>query len=244
MQIDFVKTPYKTWPSMNKHTGPIFNPNPDPRYIKEKEKELKRWGGDLHAKSKEEFEFNLIKQAQKYCGFEENGNLLHLALNLEEDIAIMKNGKLGAICFCFPSSWIPADRIGLFLEQIHRPVADGDRLVKMSKRLTETMADENVGSMIRHVWTITPNGRLSNHPGYARPSFRNIEDLYFRVETQTTVPLKDYTSLFFVKVDVVPLLEVWDQKEIILDSINSMSDAILTYKNLHEIKELLNKQGE
>jgi len=244
MQIDFVKTPYKTWPSMNKNTGPIFNANPDPKYIEAKQIELSIWHGDLFARARESFQIPLIEQAQEYCGLKINGRLLDLGLSIEEDIAIMHNGILSVICFCFPSSWIPRERIGKSLTDIHRPVADGDRLVAMSKRLTDTMADPDVGSLRRHVWTITPNGRLSNHPGYQRPEFKSIEDLYFRVETQTTAPIGNNTSLFFVKVDVVPLLEVWDQKDVILESLNSMSDNILTYKNLHEIKKLLNNLGE
>jgi len=39
-------------------------------------------------------------------------------------------------------------------------------------------------------------------------------------------------------VDVVPLKDVWD--EIILESINSMSEDVINYKNLSEIKKFLN----
>ena len=47
------------------------------------------------------------------------------------------------------------------------------------------------------------------------------------------------TSLFLIKVNVYPLHDVWDTK--ILESINSMSDNVLNYKGLVEIKEFLNK---
>ena len=243
MQIDFIKTPYKTWPSMNRYTGPIFNSSPSEKYLAEKKYEFSKWGGDLFARARETFEKPLIVMAQKFCGLEQNGKLLDLGFSLEEDIAIMHNGNLSAIFFCFPSSWIPRERIGKSLTEIHQPVADNDRLLTASKRITDVMADLNTGSLRRFVWTITPSNRLSNHPGYERPKFKSIDDLFFRVETQTTAPLGDNTSLFFVKVDVVPLLEVWHQKDIILESLNSMSNNILTYKNLHHIKELLNRVG-
>ena len=46
------------------------------------------------------------------------------------------------------------------------------------------------------------------------------------------------TFQFLVKVDVVPLKDIWD--EVILESINSMSEDVLNYKNLTEIKKFLN----
>ena len=72
-----------------------------------------------------------------------------------------------------------------------------------------------------------------------RLSFLNFENLYFRVETQTSAPIDTETSIFFIKVDVVPLKEVWNPN--ILNSINSMSESILNYKGLVEIKDFLNR---
>ena len=71
-----------------------------------------------------------------------------------------------------------------------------------------------------------------------------INDLYFRTETQTTVGVGGDICLFFVKVDMHPLQQVWDdavKRQMIVESINSMSDAVLTYKNLNLIKEIINK---
>ena len=66
----------------------------------------------------------------------------------------------------------------------------------------------------------------------------DFENLYFRLETQISTPLDEFSSLFLVKVDVVPLKNVWD--EVILESIHSMSEDVLNYKNLSEIKKFLN----
>jgi hypothetical protein len=69
-----------------------------------------------------------------------------------------------------------------------------------------------------------------------------MSDLYFRWEEQTTEPLSDgASSLFFVDVHVVPLLSIWNQLgSKISQSINSMSEAVLAYKNLVKIKTILN----
>ena len=91
----------------------------------------------------------------------------------------------------------------------------------------------------RWVWTITTNNNLSEFTEINKPSLSNFENLYFRVETQTSAPIDDETSIFFIKIDVLPLREVWSKN--ILDSINSMSDNILNYKGLVEIKDFLNR---
>ena len=45
--------------------------------------------------------------------------------------------------------------------------------------------------------------------------------------------------------ETCPLLEVWDSEKskLIVDSINSMSDNVLEYKNLIDVKRLLNNMS-
>jgi hypothetical protein len=93
-------------------------------------------------------------------------------------------------------------------------------------------------SIRRWVWTITTYPELSNFPGFQKPRVDKLENLYFRVETQISVPLDTETSLFFIKVQVLPLLNIWNVR--ILDSINSMTENVLNYKDLMQIKKLLN----
>jgi hypothetical protein len=80
-------------------------------------------------------------------------------------------------------------------------------------------------------------------PSYTKPTPQSIHDLYFRTETQTTVGIGGDICLFFVKVEMHPLLQVWDDPEkrtLIVDSIHSMSEAVLDYKNLVHIKKIIN----
>ena len=235
MQIDFVKTPYTTGPNMVRNTGPVFISPPSQEIIKQKKLELEKYSTDLWA----QHDNKAVERAAKYCGAYTD-NIVDLALRLEEDVAVMYQGKLAAICFCFPSGFKPAERVGMMLGDIHKPVADGEMLVRASPGIARVMTEQS--SFRRWVWTVTNNPNLSNHPNEKIDEVpQSIDDLYFRWETQTTARVDNDTSLFFVHVNVVPLREVWNQK--ILDSINSMSDAVLSYKNLHHIKELLNRLG-
>lgn len=236
MQIDFVKVPYTTAPNMIKNTGPIFITTPDKKVIEQKKIELEKYGEDLYCQ--EVGLEKIISNAAEYCNVYSN-NIVDLALRLEEDVAVMYRGKLAGICFCFPSGFKPREILGKSLGEIHKPVADGEMLVKASAGISRVMTEQV--SFRRWVWSINMNSDLSNHPGTKKDIVpQTIDDLYFRYETQTTARIDQDTSLFFVKVDVVPLKTVYCQK--ILDSINSMSDNVLEYKNLFHVKKLLNNQ--
>ena len=237
-----IQIPYTTSPKMVRNSGDVFNKHPQIDYINQKQIQLSKYN-DLYGQSSICDEQQLIQKASRHLGLPEYSNIKDFALVFEEDLAIMHHGKLAAICFCFPSSWVPAERIGLSLTDIHRPVADNAKLVAASDKISKTISDPVMGSFKRYVWTITNNPGLSNHPMEKIDVLpKSINDLYFRLESQTTCPLKDgVTALFFVKVEVFPLVSIWNKHGLtIRSSINSMSDAILTYKNLKSVKEILN----
>ena len=147
----------------------------------------------------------------------------------------MHKGKLEAISFVFPSGWIPSRALGRDFSFLHNPVADNELLMKSSDKLTKYMCKNTIQ---RWVWNVTTIKALSNHPEVARPEVVSFENLFFRLETQISTPLDTNTSLFLVLVEVYPLSEVWEST--ILDSINSMSESILSYKKLTDIKKYLN----
>lgn len=226
--------------------GPLFNKNPDPGYLEAKKKELDLFGEDLFGVTSSAQSTSLVARASEYLGFDSSDDICNLALKLEEDIAIMNRGKLEAICFCFPSSWIPRERLGQTLAQIHAPVADGQALVRASGNLTERMANLQQGCHKRYVWTLSSSQDLSQHPGKAKLGNPvSIEDLFFRLETQITAPLvHQESSLFLVKVETIPLAQLWvdsDKREFLLNGVNTMSEEVLKYKNLQGIKTIINK---
>ena len=238
----FVTVPYKTTPNMQKHTGNITEVVHTLEYMVSKTKELQKWNKDLYACRRPD----LVKLASKKMLTPVTYDIVQFAMNFKEDVAILHNGILESICFCYPSSWIPSEKIGMSLTEIHTPVADGELLQKMSQRIAETMATQ--GNFRRYVWTISSSNELSNHPYMIKPEISDatvIEDLYLRTESQTSTPLGDgRTSLFFVKVEVTPLKDYWvdfEKRKIIIDSINSMTENVLRYKNLIDIKKILNK---
>ena len=236
MNIDYVKTPFTNNPSMTRLEGPVYNKNPEKVYLHEKQQQIDLLGDQLLGETKVSKEKNLIKKFINFCNLDNNLTLSDLTTKFEEDFALMYKGKMEIVSVCFPSGWVPKEKLGKNLSDIHEPIADNEQLIKASDKLTDYMTKQSIK---RWVWTITTSKQLSNFPDYEKPELSTFEKLYFRVETQTTAPVDDHTSLFFIKVDVLPLSQVWDKK--ILESINSMTDNVLKYKGLEQIKELLNR---
>jgi len=234
-----VKVPYTISADISKHSGPAFTADPDSFYVSEKRKELEHWRKDICAVSADAKVY--IDAVSSYIGVGEVDSLESLALGLEEDIAILKNGIVKAICFCFPSGFVPARNIGLDFFHVHEPVADGEKLRAAGPKVSELISKE--GAMFRRfVWGISSLGSLSQHPGYARPAATSIDELYFRTETQTTVGLADGVAVFFVKVEMHPLAVIWEdmgKRKQLVESVCSMSENVLVYKNMEMIKPIL-----
>ena len=238
-----IKAPYTVSADIVKYNGDAFNRHPDPLYLLQKKHELDTIGHALTATA--DGALPLVQIMGRYCGLNNATDIRSIALACEEDLAILHKGNLVSICFCFPSGFVPARKLGESFFGLHLPVADGDNLRASSEKVAGIISKD--GAMFRrHVWTVTSLPGLSQHPAYQRPVATGIGDLYFRTETQTTVGMAGDCCLFFVKVDMHPLSLVWEEqskRELLLESINSMTASTLEYKNLQRVKEILNSHG-
>lgn len=238
-----VKVPYTISADIAKFAGAPYAAAPSEYYIEQKKRELSHLRQDILGLSTGIDP--LWPQIREYFGdtscLTGVAALEALALGLEEDIAILKDGILEGISFCFPSGFIPVRNLGLDFFDMHLPVADGDRLRASGPKVSALISKE--GSMFRRfVWGITSLDTLSQHPDYIRKEPARIEDLFFRTETQTTVGLAGNVCLFFVKVEMTPLEQLWaelEKRRMLLDSVQSMSEAVLDYKNMRSIKNIL-----
>lgn len=235
--------PWTMRPNFKKLNGPLYAFQPNIKYLEEKYNELQTIKPPyaLWDSSEEAHKDMIVQKTAKHLKIEAN-NILELGFQLEEDIVIMHKGRIQACFVAFPSGWDPGSKFMMTLEEIHKPVADGDELRNASSKIAEIMASGN-GPWCRYVWTVSSTPKLSNHPIYSKPEPKSIDDLYFRYEYQTfdTVEI-GLTSVFLIKTVVVPFKEYIDTDEkmrIIKDSIASMSGDVLTYKNLHKVKEIL-----
>jgi hypothetical protein len=154
----------------------------------------------------------------------------------------MYKGKVEAAFVAMASSWNPRTVQGKTLSEVHQPVADNEMLLKASDGIWRSMTSGK--SFHRHVWGISPLKKLSNHPRHKKPEFKSLNDLYFRIEHERTLTVDKDTAAFFIDVEVISLSTIFQLKheyrDLIKESINSMSENILAYKNLEEVKEMIN----
>lgn len=178
-----------------------------------------------------------------------------LTVGMQEDFVILHDETVGEewemrtrfLSVCFPSNWNPSEKLGLNFHAIHMPVADNALLQAGAKGIVDLAFRKN--TMLRHVWLLTPNSDLPSHP-LQRPRLWAdaiqqasegllLEQLYFRVERQTTLPLPTLKrGVFFIRVMVAPLVEVLrlepERAQQLTVALTSMSANVLAYRGMTE----------
>ncbi len=184
-----------------------------------------------------------------------------LAQGMQEDFVILHDEpddgfRTRFLSVCFPSNWNPAEKLGLDFTAIHAPVAD-NALLQAGARGIVDMAFRQA-PMLRHVWLLTPNGDLAQHPETRRTrwedalaaadapgaSGRLLDQVFFRVERQTTLPLPALRrGVFFIRVMVAPLVDVLavapGRAAELAEALASMSEAVLAYRGMTAVRERL-----
>ena len=198
--------------------------------------------GDMSFESDLAVEKKLVKKTSEAMNIEPFSDIIEMGLEIPDDVIIMHKGKVEAAFVAMASSWNPRTVQGKTLSEVHQPVADNEMLLKASDGIWRSMTSGK--SFHRHVWGISPLKKLSNHPRHKKPEIKNLDDLYFRIEHERTLTVDEDTAAFFIDVEVLPLSTIFqlkhEYKDLIKDSINSMSENILAYKNLEEVKEMIN----
>tara|TARA_Y100000389_G_C17458014_1_gene519530 strand:- start:191 stop:877 length:687 start_codon:yes stop_codon:yes gene_type:complete len=195
--------------------------------------------GDMSFESDLAVEKKLVKKTSEAINIEPFLDIIEMGLEIPDDVVIMHKGKVEACFVAMASGWNPKNVKGMTLSEVHEPVADGETLRKASDGIWRVMTSGK--SFHRHTWAISSLKKLSNHPHYKRPEIKSLDDLTFRVEHERTLTVDNDTAAFFIDVQRFPLNFVLERNGGVLKRcINSMSEEVLEYKNLVEVKELLN----
>ena len=163
-------------------------------------------------------------------GEEWKGSAVALALSVQEDLVLMKGHLLEALWVCFPSNWNPLDKIGRSFAEIHAPVPHSEKLQAAQGNVAKAMSEK--GPLKRYVWGLTFDPTLSAHPGL--PKVLGGEQVYFRTERQTTLPLPELgRSWFLIRVYVAPVEAVANTPErraALREAMRTMPEAHRLYK--------------
>jgi hypothetical protein len=166
-------------------------------------------------------------------------------LAYEQDFAVLDGatGTLPWLCVCVPSHWAPEEKLGLDFAKLHAPVADNAALVAASAQLVNLVTSGDCWE--RFVWTVSPSGRHDQHPHrHPRKPWPATTDpqafaqqCWLRAERQSFFPVGQGTRqvVFAIRVMLEPLgqaVRTADDAKRLRDSLASMSQAVLEYKNL------------
>ena len=247
-----IRNPFDMKPVFNPCKKPSFNVNETDIVIQSQKRiELDNLGTNIWFETPTAVKENLVeKTAAKLGLFNEYDNyqvltecndIKQLGLAIEDDVVIMHKGKLEACFVAFPSSWNAGEKVGKTLAELHEPIADNEALVRASDGIMRAMTSGQ--SYHRYTWGISSLDGYSNHPLYEKPEFDSLDDLTFRVEHERTMTVTEgTTAVFLIHVDTYPLEEVLKTDfGLIKESIDSMSESVLEYKNLVKIKRLMNE---
>ena len=171
-------------------------------------------------------------------------------LAFEEDFAVLDgdSSTLPWLCVCVPSHWAPEDKLGQPFAAVHAPVADNQALLAASRQLVQLVTGGE--RFERFVWTLTPSGRYDQHPRrHPRSPWPDPADAvafahqcYLRAERQTFFPVGAGTrqAVFTIRVMLQPLADAVaapGAARALHDSLASMTEAVLAYKNLDAARE-------
>ena len=242
---EIVQIPYTTAPKFTRCGGVEFKTYTQDAF-EQRLVEYNNLLGDMSFESKLAEETKLVKKTSLAINLVDEPfvDVIDMGLEIPDDVIIMHKGKVEAAFVAMASNWNPRSVQGKTLAEVHEPVADNEMLVRASDGIWRSMTSGK--SFHRHVWGISPLKGLSNHPRHWPETFevKSLKDLYFRIEHERTLTVDTDTAAFFISVDVLPLQVVFDMhednKQTIKESINSMTENVLAYKNLEHVKELIN----
>lgn len=177
-----------------------------------------------------------------------------LMLQVQDDIAIIEiNDKgydhISLLHLCSPNHWSAEDKIGNSFIEAHAPVPEMDSIYKRNKQLLGALI--NKGPFVRFAWGLSDNKQLNQHPapvkGNDHCSRQNRifntgnPQLFLRVERQVTTGFPDTNCfLFTIRTYLYDIKELKKDElkcSSLVAAIQSMSDATLKYKGLHDSRD-------
>ena len=163
---------------------------------------------------------------------------LGIAREVEEDFLIHRivgdRDWVSSAHVCFPSHWLPEEKVGKSFEEVHRPVPMN---LANSRKLAETAARS--GFFERFVWSVVHDDRHNFHPQLPASEFDpNDPRVLVKVERQVTVafPAHDF-CLFILRQSLIPEHEL--DKLTLARAIEAMKPEEKAYKGLVDCDDLL-----
>lgn len=158
---------------------------------------------------------------------------------VQEDVTLLTLHPREALVVgnvCTPSFWDPSALKNRSFWEIHRPVPGFPKDERVAQRLSEHFCRR--GPLVRFVWTMSADDHLDHHPRHPRTPWAEMQQLWYRVERQITIPLSGQAALFLIRTFVHPLEDLNDEQRAILRSaLEQMPEDVAQYKGLASLRQ-------
>jgi hypothetical protein len=242
-----VEVPYAMRPHMRSWQPGESILTTDSEFDRYQEEKLDNYNPVYGDSASRELVYQASEALRKY---DSSGPVIHgdapvwqLTRALQEDFVIWapnSAGQLSAqiLSVCLPSGWDPRTKVNKTFLEIHAPVPDFEIVNKASNHIARMITTK--GPFVRSVWSIANRPWLCRHPSKIQPwNNETIDDMWYRCERQTTIPIDNEAALFLIRVYMIPLRDIFlddGKKQKIVDSIMSMTDAVIEYKGFGYLK--------
>lgn len=189
----------------------------------------------------------LLAETLALCGCDglpaDRGSLSRLAAAWEPDLLLMRRDAAGEFrlaggAVCFPSSWTPAEKLGLTIDAIHAPVptVNAELGARIRTFLAKILAD---AVFERENWGLAAVPDLNMHPlrGLSRLGADvPVDQVWLRLEHQAfrALPVSGGV-LFLIRLTVHPLGEALADPDVragFIRALTSMPEEIAAYKGI------------
>lgn len=184
---------------------------------------------------------------------EGRADLLTLAARWEPDFLLLKPDAAGDFrlvggAVCFPSSWIPAEKLGLTIDEIHAPVPTVN--AELGARIRTFLSRLPPGAVFeRENWGLAAVPEMNMHPHRKLPRLTAetpLAEVSLRLEEQAFYALPESRGvLFLIRLTVHPLAALLADLEIragFARQLATMPEEIAAYKGLADARPSLLKQ--
>jgi hypothetical protein len=168
------------------------------------------------------------------------GNLSPLeiaALQVQEDLVVLvrseEGWRFGAGVVCFPSHWVPSEKLGLSMTGVHEPVPHySEELAQRVDRFLDHLAPER--NAWRRNWLIHASPQLHVPRPLAVGGPVQPRDLWLRSERQVLWALPDTGAILFtIRTQQFPLRALAtrpDVASLMASSLRSSPDSLRAYR--------------
>lgn len=155
----------------------------------------------------------------------------NIAMQIQEDISIHRATEdrdwLAATHICFPSGWLPDEKIGKSFAEIHAPIPGFN--LKTSRKMVDAMIHH--GPFDRFVWSPVFEDRINFHPRTPKKKFDpNNPCVFVKVERQLTIGFPEHNASLFVMRQFLIRDEI--DKIALAESLSNMTEEQRIYKGI------------